>query len=125
MSTSASGVLAHSCICPIRARRPTSGRKVGRPPLPTLRRSQATLPPDAPQVVISPSCDPRQGGLFDLWNRSHPSLAVLPGDHIVSANGIHGDAKSLYSECLKPQVLTLVLQRPAPPRDREAVHHGQ
>lgn len=51
------------------------------------------------------------GGLVQQWNDSHPELAVRPGDCIVEANGIRSDARRMIEECMKDQILELMVER--------------
>jgi len=51
------------------------------------------------------------GGLFEQWNATNPRCPVLPGDRIISANGVSGSAGKVREECTKVGTLRLVLQR--------------
>jgi len=51
------------------------------------------------------------GGLVEQWNATNPSCPVLPGDRIISANGVSGSAGKVQEECAKVGTLRLVLRR--------------
>merc|ERR1711920_820385 len=57
------------------------------------------------------------GGLLMQWNANHPGQELRPGDVIIEANGVKGDAQDIYStliQCLLSKtVMTIIMLRPA------------
>ncbi|CAE8732790.1 unnamed protein product, partial [Polarella glacialis] len=53
----------------------------------------------------------KPSGLIEAWCKGHPGEALHPGDRIVAANGVRGDALALLGECQKMQVLHLEIAR--------------
>lgn len=58
-------------------------------------------------------------GLITDWNKAHRGQAVKPGDLLVKANGVAGDAKALLAECKKDGKLVLKLRRTTEPPNKQ------
>merc|ERR1712107_168815 len=54
-----------------------------------------------------------QGGLFSLWNNTHPDKEVEVSDIIIEVNGRSGSTDLLFTEMVKKPVLNMLLVRPA------------
>jgi len=59
----------------------------------------------------------KEGGLAAMWNAAHPETVISATDHIISVNGVQGDAIDLFQECMKDVHLRLMVQgvRPSSP----------
>mmetsp|Transcript_35679 Transcript_35679/g.83506 ORF Transcript_35679/g.83506 Transcript_35679/m.83506 type:complete len:227 (+) Transcript_35679:115-795(+) len=65
---------------------------------------------DEPIVITSIG---KESGLQE-WNRTHPGAEVLPGDTIVSVNGVEGEFWTVAAEAWKPGKVSIVVQKATP-----------
>jgi len=54
----------------------------------------------------------RRTGAFAEHNQANPSSAIMPGDHIVAVNEVHGDADAMMTELQKGGTMVIAFQRP-------------
>lgn len=63
----------------------------------------------------------RDDKLFDVWNRSHPSQAVRPGDRFLEVNG-ERDVAPMVKLCQMPQALWITVGRDTNPALPSPLH---
>lgn len=55
----------------------------------------------------------RERGLVDTWNKANPDEAILPGDRVLSVNGVRGEPDKMLQELQHGSIVSMNVIRPA------------